>query len=283
MLSDPKLNYSVSENFKRVKLWFLIPPFLLLLFIYLYFAFFHDGNTFTVEYVKVQTDLFFYLNHRLSTFPNLEFNLIQIGDVIIVFPLLTALIIYAPKLWEALLISSIISLIVAAILKKIFAIPRPAAVLNHDSFTIVGDTLSGRNSLPSGHSITMFIIFTILWAAFIPKKNKIVWGIFMLLVGLFIAFSRVGVGAHYPLDVITGSTIGIILGIVGIRISHFINWFAWLRHKKLYPIFMLVLVIWGVVIVQKIMALNLAIFYISLLSLIVSLYLMATYYAKKTY
>lgn len=282
MLNDPKLNHSVSENFKRVQLWFLIPPFLLLLLIYLYFAFLHDGNSLTVEYVNVQTDLFFYLNHKLSEFPNLEFNLTQIGDVIIVFPLLTVFIIYAPKLWEALLISSLISLIITAALKKLFAVPRPAAVLNHDSFTIVGSILSGRNSLPSGHSITIFIIATILCFALMPKRNKVLWGVLILLLGLFTAFSRVGVGAHYPLDVIIGSAIGIIITILGIRISLLVNWFAWFGQKKLYPIFMLVWLIWGFIIVQRIIEVNLLIYYISLLSLILSLYLMATHYAKKT-
>lgn len=282
MLNDSKLNHTISENFKRVKLWFLIPPFLLLLFIYLYFTFLHDGNTFTVEYVKVQTDLFLYLNHKLSQFPNLEFNLIQFGDVIIVFPLLTVLLIYAPKFWEALFISSIISLVVSATLKKLFAVPRPAAVLNHDSFIIIGETLSGKTSLPSGHSITIFIVTTILCFAFIPKKNKMIWSVFILSLGLFIAFSRVGVGAHYPFDVIIGSTIGVIISIIGIRISLLVNWFAWLERKKLYPVFMFVLLIWAVVIVKRMIEVNLLIYYISLLSLIISLYLMAKHYVKKT-
>lgn len=283
MLNNPKLNDSVLDNFKSLKLWFLIPPFLLLLLISLYFIFLNDGDKFTVEYVKVQTDSFLYLNHRLSAFPNLEFNLTQLGDVIIVFPFLTAFIIYAPKLWEALLISSLMSLIVSATLKNLFAVPRPAGVLNHDSFTIVGSTIFGNTSLPSGHSITLFIVISILLFAFMPKKNKLIWCVFMLFLGLVIAFSRVGVGAHYPLDVIIGGTIGLIITILGIKINNYINWFTWLKNKKLYPIFMFVLVIWGGVIVKKIIDVNLPIFYISLCALIVSLYLMATHYVKKTY
>ena len=211
------------------------------------------------------------------------FNLTQFGDVIVCYSLVTAFIIYAPKLWEALLTSALISLVVSAVLKKIFAVPRPAAMFDHDSFTIIGETISGKSSLPSGHSMVTFIAITTLLIAFMPQKNKykILWCPFMLSLGLLIAFSRVGVGAHYPLDVIIGSTIGFIIAILGIKITNSVNWFAWIKNKKLYPIYILVLSVWGFFIGKKIVDKNLLIFYISLLSLLITLYLMTVTYVKK--
>ncbi|MCT6716620.1 phosphatase PAP2 family protein, partial [Staphylococcus aureus] len=85
-------------------------------------------------------------------------------------------------------------------------VPRPAAVFDNNSFTVIGKTLSGHNSLPSGHSITIFTILTVLLFSFMPKKlnYKIIWITTFTFAGLMIAFTRVGVGAHYPLDVIAG-------------------------------------------------------------------------------
>ncbi|MFD0989852.1 phosphatase PAP2 family protein [Mariniflexile jejuense] len=266
----------------NLKLKLLIPSFLLLLLIYLYFIIFNNGANYTYAYINIQKDLFFFLNNKLSQYPNLQFNLTQLGDVIIFFPFLSIFIIYAPKVWDALLISAIISLIVSATLKKLFAVPRPAAIFNNDSFSIIGKTLTGHTSLPSGHSIATFIVITIVLYAFMPKKHKKLWYIFMLLLGLIIAFSRVGVGAHYPLDVIIGSTIGYIVTIIGIKISNVVNLFSCIKNKKNYPIFMLVLAVWSFFIIKKIIDLNLPIFYISLLALVVTLYLITSTYVKKT-
>lgn len=283
MSDNSKLNNRVIDNFMNIKLWFLIPPFLALFVVYLYFVFFNDGSSYTDVYVKIQKDLFFYINHKLSELPNLMFNLTQIGDVIICFALVSVFIIYAPKLWEALLTSALISLVVSAVLKKIFAVPRPAAMFDHSSFTIIGKTISGRTSLPSGHSMVTFIVITTVLIAFMPRKNthKIFWIILMLSLGLIIAFSRVAVGAHYPLDVLIGSTIGFIIAITGIKISTTVKWFAWIKNKKLFPIYIAVLSIWGIFMVKKIVELNLPIFYISLLALVITLYLMTTTHVQK--
>lgn len=283
MLNNSKLNGKVIDNFINLKLSILIPPFLLLFLITLYFVFYNDGSSFINFYSTIQKDLFLYLNSKLSILPNLQYNLTQLGDALIFFPLVTVFIIYAPKLWEGLLSSAILSLIVSAVLKKIFAVPRPAAMFDNDSFTIIGKTLTGKTSLPSGHSICTFIVISILLFAFMPKKNtsKILWSSFILSLGLVITFSRVGVGAHYPLDVIIGSTIGYILGIIGIKISTKVDYFSWFKNEKLYPVFIIIFTIWSGVIVKKIVDINLPIFYISLFSLLITIYLMTISYVQK--
>lgn len=251
MINNHRLDNIVIHNFTNTRLKLLILPILLLIFIALTLLI---KGGFTIEnYINIQKELFFYLNSKLASLPILQFNLTQLGDALIFLPLLSIFIIYAPKLWGALLTSAIVSALISFPLKKIFAVPRPAGMFDNDSFIIVGDTLAGFTSLPSGHSITTFTVVTVVLFAFMPKefKSKIAWVICILTLGLVIAFSRVGVGAHYPLDVIIGSALGYISALLGIFINNKVNLWSWSEKRKYYPIFMLLLTICGVVIVKK--------------------------------
>ncbi|WP_206082259.1 phosphatase PAP2 family protein [Maribellus sediminis] len=261
----------------------LIPPFLILLLFYIYFIFSKGGGSYVDEYVNIQKDLFLSINGHLSKFPVLQFNLTQLGDVLIFFPLLTVFMVYSPKLWEGLITSALLSLIVSAGLKKLFHVPRPAAMFDNDTFVIIGRTLTGNTSLPSGHSIATFVVITTLLFAFMPNQNrhKIIWTFLMLALGLMIAFSRVGVGAHYPFDVLIGSTIGFIVAVLGIRINARLNWLVWMKNKKFYPVFVVLFAAWIFAIIQKIIADNLLIFYFSIVALVISLYLILKSYVQE--
>lgn len=277
-----KLNSKVSNNFSNVKLSLLILPLLLLAFICAYFIFFNK-ESFIDGYVSVQKDLFYFLNGNLSKFPSIQHNLTELGDVLIFFPLITIFFIYAPKLWEALITSALLSLVVSATLKRLFAMPRPAAIFDNESFTIIGRTLSGKTALPSGHSIATFVVIATVLFAFMPKRNvhKILWSFFMITVGLILAFSRVGVGAHHPLDVIVGSIIGYVVVVLGININNKLNWLGWIKNQKFAPFFIVIFTIWGGLIIKKIIDKNLPIYYFSVIALAITVFLMTRMYVKR--
>ncbi|WP_293871415.1 phosphatase PAP2 family protein [Flavobacterium sp.] len=235
------------------------------------------------NYIEIQKNCFFFINSKLSQFPTLIYNLTQLGDALIFLSFLTIFIVYAPKVWECLLSALLVSVIFSSLLKNLFAVPRPAAVFDTTSFTIIGKTLSGHNSLPSGHSITMFTILTALLFGLMPKKlpNKILWCFFIISTGIILVFTRVGVGAHYPLDVTTGSIIGYISGLIGIFISRKYKIWNWINQKKYYPIFIVLFLISCLVLVTKIRHENLIIFYFSFISIVISLIKISTIYAKK--
>jgi len=274
-------NASVIDNSNKVKVsLFYIPLFLLTaIFFYLYFA----GALSVERYVEIQKDIFIDINSTLGQFPSLMLNLTQLGDALIFLSFLTLLIIYAPKFWESLISASIVSAILSKFLKVLFSVPRPAAILDNETFIIIGKKLVGHSSLPSGHSITTFTIITVLMYAFMPKKisSKVAWVILLIGLGFIIISTRVGVGAHFPLDVIIGGIIGYISGLIGIFISKNDKLWAWIGNPKYYPFFIILFMVCCVVLGTKIYKENLLIYYLSMISLIVSLYKIIYVYIKK--
>ncbi|MEA1847581.1 phosphatase PAP2 family protein [Chryseobacterium sp. MHB01] len=275
------MNTIVIKNYSRLKLSiFLVPLALLILIV----GFLYSKNALSVKgYIQAQKECFYNLNSRLGQFPNLEYNLTQFGDALIFSSFLALIFISAPKMWEALLSASLLSCLFSSSLKKIFAVPRPAGAFDNNSFVIVGKTLAGHNSIPSGHSITIFTSLTIVLFAFFPKKimYKILWIFAILFVGFILILTRVGVGAHYPLDTIIGGIIGFVSGLVGIFICRKYKIWSWIGNKKYYPIFILLFSGCCISLINRIINENLIIFYLAFVSLVVSLYKIVTVYVKK--
>lgn len=275
------MNKSITENYTKLSLVPIIPPLFLLFSIAIYL---YINDAFNIEnYIEVQKELFLFLNLKLSQFPMIQYNLTQFGDAFVFLSLLTIFIIYAPKIWEALICASLVSVVFCSLFKKLFSVPRPAVKIDHNSFVIVGKTLSGHNSLPSGHSMTVFTILTILLFAFMPseKYKKIIWIISVLMIGLVLVFTRVGVGAHYPLDVMAGSIIGYISGLLGIFICRKYSLCQWIGNQKIYPFFILLFTVSIVLLINKILKENLVIYYFPLVILFVTVYLMIRVYVRK--
>ena len=275
------MNTTIINNYARLKASvFLVPVFFLIaiaLFLY------SQDSLSVPKYIEIQKNAFYSINHFLGQNPNLEYNLTQFGDCIVSFAFLSVFLVYAPKKWEVLISASLISAIFANVLKKIVAVPRPAAALDNNTFAIIGKTLTGHNSLPSGHSITIFTTLTVLMFAYMPKKPlyKAIYFVTLSLIGLFLALSRVGVGAHYPLDVVIGCAFGYISGLLGIFISRKYKIWGWISNKKFYPFFILLFLVCFGVIVGKIKHENLPIFYLALISLAISLFKITSVYVKK--
>lgn len=275
------MNTKIADNLSKVKWSFLIPALLVLFGI---FCLFYAKGALTADaYVEFQKDYFFLINSKLSKCPNLQYNLTQIGDALIFLSALSIFFLYAPKIWESLLSASLISLIFSGILKEFIDVPRPATIFDNDSFAIIGKLAIGYSSLPSGHSITIFTTLTVLLFAFMPKllKYKILYITCFLVMGFIFAFTRVGVGAHHPLDVIIGCSIGYIAAVLGIISSRRFPIWNWISNRKFYPIFIIGFSICAILLIHQIMEENLIIFYISLLCLLISLYLITKAYVKK--
>lgn len=278
---NASINKNAIDNLSKVKSsLFILPLFILLAIVLLLY---YKNGLNSGSYVQIQKNYFLLINSKLSRFPSTIYNFTQLGDALIFLSLLTISIVRIPKVWESLLSASLVSTLLSNLLKKAFSIPRPAAMFDNQNFVIIGKTLTGHNSLPSGHSITVFTILTVLLFAFMPNKSsqKVLAVLFTTIIGLFLVFTRVGVGAHYPLDTIVGSIVGYISGIIGILISQKYKIWSWIGNKKYYPILIVLLLICFFLVMVKINSENLVIFYFSLTSLVVALYKTVSTYVQK--
>lgn len=275
------MNKTVIANFARFNCSLLyLPTFLLLAIL----SFLYSRNALSNEaYVNYQKDFFLFMNSELSEYPRTLYNLTQLGDALVILSFLTAFIVFAPKMWEALITSSVVSVIIVSILKPLFAIQRPAAAFGPEQLHIIGRRLMGSNSFPSGHSVTVFTVLTVVLIAFMPKKIKhqIIWCVSIFLFGIILILTRLGVGAHHPLDVTVGAIVGYSSAIIGIAINKKYNIWGWIGNKKFYPVFILLFFVCSVVMVFKIFDANLIIFYFALISLLISLFVITNLYVKK--
>jgi len=95
----------------------------------------------------------------------------------------------------------------AKLIKEIVGRGRPSALLADVSLAYEVPTTG--IGFPSGHAVVVSTLATV-FSPYVPRWLR--WTLYGL--GVVVAFSRVYVGAHMPLDVIGGAAFGIIIGSV---------------------------------------------------------------------
>jgi undecaprenyl-diphosphatase len=126
------------------------------------------------------------------------------GAVWLVLAAVLGVALRRPPIFVWTLVAAGLAEIVSEALKAVFHRARPLAE------ALV--TKPHSHSFPSGHSTTAFACATVL-AVMVPR----LLGLFFVLAAA-IAWSRVYVGVHYPLDVLVGAALGVAIGLVVIRV-----------------------------------------------------------------
>jgi membrane-associated phospholipid phosphatase len=196
-----------------------------------------------------QQSLFLSLNDALAALPApLWMAVTSFGDALVLGPLLALLLIRRPQTWAALLATFPLGIVYSRGLKYLAGVPRPAAVLDHGLFHLVGPVLQS-NSFPSGHTVTAFAAAAAVLATVVPAPRRTAeWA----LIGasctgaLAVALSRIAVGAHWPADLVAGAAGGWLAGLAGAAIAHrFRNWWVWLFLGAGRPVTAAVLMLWA--------------------------------------
>ena len=107
-----------------------------------------------------------------------------------------------PWLWTRVAVAILISESISGLLKEWIGRDRPAVA---DPFPPTLVDLPVTYSFPSGHATVSFACATTLALA-VPRLT---WPLFAL--ATLISFSRVYVGVHFPLDVLAGAVLGVLV------------------------------------------------------------------------
>jgi len=101
-------------------------------------------------------------------------------------------------------------------IKPLIARPRP--FVSDASSRVVGYQ-PPTYSFPSGHAASSFAAATVLAFALSRRRAATAW-----ILAATVAFSRIYIGVHYPLDVVVGALIGMLLGVL---VTGGRAWYIW--------------------------------------------------------
>ncbi|MFZ2971120.1 MAG: phosphatase PAP2 family protein [Ferribacterium limneticum] len=145
-------------------------------------------------------------------------SLTTLGDGRVQLALMLPFCLRYPRVFWALVIGALLAGAMSRGLKIWFDLPRPAAVLDASQITIIGARLTAH-SFPSGHAVSAFS-FVVAWLALLGWWRALP----IVVIAALAAFSRIAVGAHWPVDVLAGGMIGLAGGWLGLRLTRSFRW-----------------------------------------------------------
>jgi len=132
------------------------------------------------------------------------------GDGLVIALIISCIMLFRLRLGIAALIAFIASGLIAQILKRIFDMPRPPAIM--ENVHVLGAALQSH-TFPSGHATScgvMILLAFMLW----ERNDWRTWAV----AGLFVlaAYGRIYGGVHFPFDV----WIGLLIGLASMSVTH---------------------------------------------------------------
>jgi len=175
--------------------------------------------------------LFLYVNNYYSRFADHFFLIItNLGDGIIAAFLVIALLWVSYRDAVTFLVITLLLAIVVTVLKNyIFPeIDRPLEYFGTSEILrlVAGYQPPALSSFPSGHSATVFSVC--LYLSFLTKSRYIKFTLF--LIAFTVGYSRIYLSAHFPLDVMSGAFLAVVITILCYYYGHRLNK-SWMDKK----------------------------------------------------
>ena len=207
-ISDPHDSLSAADEAAAFPLaWALVPALLL------------AGLVLLVHLSGSNTPLFITLNAAGGSLPSALWATITLGGSVLgALALLAPTLKTRPRWLASAFLASPLAMLFSQGGKQYFDIMRPAGVLEAESFNLIGQKLY-VHAFPSGHATTVFVLAAALILAWPRAATR--WRAAVGILGLagLVAFSRIAVGAHWPLDVLAGAAGGWTAGAIGVWLS----------------------------------------------------------------
>lgn len=150
--------------------------------------------------------------------PLLWESVTTLGDTRVLLALLLPFCLRYPRVFWAIVVASILAGLISRGFKFGLPMDRPAAVLDAAELTVIGWRITSL-SFPSGHTASAFAVASI-WLALLGWRRALP----LLAVACLVGFSRVAVGAHWPMDVLGGALAGTLGAWLGLHLSQHFRW-----------------------------------------------------------
>ncbi|WP_428034867.1 phosphatase PAP2 family protein [Amphritea sp.] len=155
------------------------------------------------------------------------------GDTTFVLTLALFVARRKPELLWVLFIAAIYGTLVTHGLKTLFGTERPPVALLVGDYNLVGKALR-NGSFPSGHSFTAFAFVAVAYYFFDHRRLRLG----LLLLGGLIGLSRVMVAAHWPVDVLVGGALGMLVTVAAVKTAKLSD-IGFRRPMHLFIVFLL--------------------------------------------
>ena len=162
---------------------------------------------------------FLWLNSQIHTLGAEPFWVVMtnFGDGFFLFPVTMLLFLRKPDKYLAIILTMLVGAILINGGKAMIDSLRPLGELGHDMVHVIGPNVR-KNSLPSGHTGTVFLLVTLALA---HLQGPVRW--WVLLFGCVSAFSRIVVGAHWPQDLVWGVWVAFAANFAGSTLAEHIG------------------------------------------------------------
>lgn len=208
----------MDKEFSHIQLNTLCKKVSLFLVPYLFIL----AGCLTVKTLYTREQIYFAVNSRYTTWGDVVFPwFTNLGDGLALVALALIVALFSYRKSFLLLTGYAVTSLVAQLLKKIFDMPRPYLYFHNQlsqMHLVKGVDMLSYHSFPSGHTVTAFSACITLAYFF---KNKYA-DLPLLLLAVFIGYSRMYLSEHFFEDVTGGSAIGVFVTLF---------WLYWLDNR----------------------------------------------------